>query len=449
MDIEKLIRDEAAKAATEYADNLMGKVGASKELVEKALKTDKLQKKAELLDRIFANNGYVDPDGASFLPEKDKVKQRFEIEQLLNDVLAPADIPILMPKVISKVVREAVEPVMVLTALLNQVRWQGSVIEFPSVGGMFAAAIGPGQEYPTKELDMAGFTTAAIGKYGIQVRLTDEVIRYSIFDIVGLHLRAAGRALARLKEVNVANLILAQGMTSFNNLNPAAAAASIHGYTTGRDINTNGNFTLTIDDIFMMYADLVNAGFLPNTFIVNPIGWLIFARHSTLRQWAFEGTRAMYKTVQGKPGFVGPEGPNMGPSGASGPNMVALNQTTTWAEHPKELFPAALSMVVSPFVPYNATLGTTDIILCDRTELGILVTDEDPTTERWDDPARDIQQIKIRERYGTALNNEGEGITIARYVSTDKGFDWEHDASFPVGTGYLPPIASGYMTPLG
>ena len=97
-------------------------------------------------------------------------------------------------------------------------------------------------------------------------------------------------------------------------------------------------------------------------------------------------------------------------------------------------------MLVTPYVTYTAALNTTDVVLCDRGELGVLITDEPPTTDKWEDPSRDLQSIKIRERYGLALNNEGEGILIARNVSTAKGFDFESMANFPVGTGFLPAI---------
>jgi hypothetical protein len=50
----------------------------------------------------------------------------------------------------------------------------------------------------------------------------------------------------------------------------------------------------------------------------------------------------------------------------------------------------------------------------DSANLGALIVDEEPMTEEFDDPARDIRKIKIRERYGIAILNEGQAIGVIR-----------------------------------
>ena len=57
--------------------------------------------------------------------------------------------------------------------------------------------------------------------------------------------------------------------------------------------------------------------------------------------------------------------------------------------------------------------------MLDTTELGAIFVSEEPTVDEWDDPARDIKKIKIRERYGLAIFNEGQAISLAKNVSIE------------------------------
>ena len=57
--------------------------------------------------------------------------------------------------------------------------------------------------------------------------------------------------------------------------------------------------------------------------------------------------------------------------------------------------------------------------MLDSKELGALVVAEDPTTEEWVDMARDIRKVKIRERYGIALYNEGNSVSVAQNISIE------------------------------
>ena len=75
-----------------------------------------------------------------------------------------------------------------------------------------------------------------------------------------------------------------------------------------------------------------------------------------------------------------------------------------------------MRIIVSPFVPFDPRKKLTDIYMFDSNELGVLIVDEDVTTEEFDDPKADIRKIKLRERYGIAILNEGQGIGVMRNV---------------------------------
>jgi len=248
-----------------------------------------------------------------------------------------------------------------------------------------------------------------------------------------MHIRAAGRALARHKETKIFNMIRNEGVTTFDN-NVA------NKQTSGRASDGTGNGTITLDDLLVMYSKIVANGFVPNALLMSPLGWLLFARDPILRAFGFANGGPMFSPMQGQPGLARSwyqGGMNVGPV-ASAPYAA-----TTYANVPN-MFPSPLRIIVSPFLAYTAASGstaaTTDIIMADTNELGIIVVDEDVTNEEWDDPNRDIRTIKFRERYGLGILNEGKALSIAKNVSITKAYDMEDRIRWQSGSGALPSI---------
>src|SRR3990167_1281677 len=65
----------------------------------------------------------------------------------LKDALSVPNAPMWFPKVISNIVKEAQEPLLVGTSLLQRINYSyGQTITFPAVGALVAADIGEGQE---------------------------------------------------------------------------------------------------------------------------------------------------------------------------------------------------------------------------------------------------------------------------------------------------------------
>jgi hypothetical protein len=317
---------------------------------------------------------------------------------------------------------------------LHTIRFSaGQQITFPAAGAFTAEDIPEGGEYPERKLEVAGTVTAFIGKSGVKVRITDEMLRYSQYDVMSMHIRAAGRALARHKETKIFNMIRNEGATTFDN-NVA------NKQTSGRDSAGTGNGTITLDDLLVMYSKVVAQGFVPNALLMSPLGWLIFSRDPILRAFGFANNGPMFGPMQGQPGLAKSwyqGGVNVGPV-ASAPYAA-----TTYTNVPN-MFPSPLRVIVSPFLSYTAATTTaaalTDIIMADTNELGIIVVDEDVTNEEWDDPSRDIRTIKFRERYGLGILNEGRAISIAKNVSITKAYDLEDRLRWTSGTGALTAI---------
>jgi hypothetical protein len=371
----------------------------------------------------FLNNGVVE-DG-----KRVKVK----------DLLTSTDATIFLPKVISSVVKEAVEPVLTIsTNLFQTIRINsGRSIEFPAVGALTAEEIPEGSAYPEKQLDMGSGNTVSVAatKVGIMVRITEEMIEDSQWDVIGLHLRAAGRALARKKETLCAQLFSKFGYKIFDNVEPTAA---VIGKTTGRDIKGVFNGTLHLDDLFDMIAYLINSGFTPRTILMHPLAWLMLAKNPMLKELAWSQNNnywgGTYSGNVGQTGWDGKENLRY--------KTIAPNLSTTQTALPPGIFPVPLRILVSPYVRFlakgvvapkqdgtnpGATLVTdanglalaplTDIYIVDDPEGGLIVQRDDISTEHFDDPARDIRQMKIRERYGLGILSQGKSVVVARNIA--------------------------------
>lgn len=349
----------------------------------------------------------------------------------LTDALSTSNAPMLMPRVISNIVREAMEPLLVGSSLLTRINYQmGQTITFPAVGSLVAADIPEGVEYPERSLQMGGSTVqATIGKSGLAVKVTEEMIRYSQYDVIGMHLREAGRALARLKEEKIFNYIRGVGVKVFDNLNPTR---SVKGVTTGRYLNGQPNGSVTMDDIFDTIAQVMLQGFMPDTILCHPLTWIAFVKDPVLRAFAMQnGGGTFFASWTGNPnqqawnsalngGMGGGAGQNIIPGGnAAGLPASAMSEYNPQMNSAPVL-PSYMGIpfrvIVSPFVHYDPRKRLTDIYIFDSRELGALVVDEEVTTEEFNDPRVDIKKIKLRERYGIAMFHEGQQCGVLKNV---------------------------------
>jgi len=365
---------------------------------------------------IFQNNG-VSPDGSA----------RMKIE----DMIATQTASQWMPKVISNIVKESMEPILVGTRLLQRLNYSyGQVITFGAMGAMTAADIPEGGEFPERSVQPGGATVqATVGKSGLAVKFTDEMIRYSQFDVMGLHLREAGRALARHKELKIFNMIRNMGVKVFDNVSPTA---SIKGVTTGRDLTGSGNGSITMDDVFDTFAQVMVQGFVPDTLLMHPLTWIMFVKDPVLRTFAINsGGGTFFAGWTGNPnqvswmnslrgGMAGGAGQNIVPGG----NAAGLSATEVEGYHPQmdsaPVLPNYLGLpfriIVSPFVYFDPRRMLTDIYVFDSNELGALVVDEEVRTDEWTDPRNDIRKVKLWERYGLAMFHEGQQAAVIKNV---------------------------------
>lgn len=375
-----------------------------------------------------------------FWPSGEPISKNGDKSRFMRDALAVPDAPVLMPRVLSNIVREAIEPLLIGTSLLQRVNYSyGQTVTFPAVGAIVAADIPEMGEYPDQKLQMGGATvTASIGKVGVACSISEEMVRYSQFDVVGMHVRAAGRALARHKELKIFNYLGKMGTRVFDNITPKQ---SLKGVCTGRSLDGTQNGSLTADDLFDGFGHVMTQGFTPNTILLHPLAWTMWVKDPVLRALAlYSGGGSWFAGYSGDPrnrfnpwvaasqgglgqgtgvnAVKGPDSDKLGetPGGQLPTALSELSQTTTSAPNLPSYFPFPVRVLVSPLVPFDPHRKLTDIYLFDSNELGVLLVDEDVTVDRFDDPHVDIMKLKFRERYGIGILNEGQGIAVFKNV---------------------------------
>jgi hypothetical protein len=407
------------------------------------------ERKYRNIKHAFHNSGYL-PDGSKVTYEQvanadikraadfeakkaSKGKDAAEAEYRFSDGTFMWNNPMLIPKLIADVVREPQEIVPMLTGMLTKIRFEG-----PYQSVMFPAAsstafghldLAEGDPYPEAEMEFGGTVSATMGKCGVMVKFTDETIRFSRWDVMGMHLRAAGMALARWKEQKASDHIFSQGVTFLDNSDVTAR------HSTGRNAQWYFNGTLSLHDLLAAYGDALNDGFIPDALIMHPMAWTIFAQDPTMRAWAYAAGGVPWVRPQGEVGTVKSWLVNNGTIGSTEPTDPTQLQTT-WAPVPG-IFPWPLKIIVSPFVPFDSTNSTTDILLCDSRELGILAVNEEIVTEDWRDPLRDINNVKMRERYAIQVLNNGHSIRVLKNIVIARSYDLDDRLALAI-TGSVP-----------
>ncbi len=306
----------------------------------------------------------------------------------IKEAFGTPDAPWLFPKIISKALKEAAEPVQLVVPLLSVVRTKARSMGFPAINAIQAAEIAEAQEYPEQQLVVAEQVEGKVTKKGVKVVFTEEVIADSQWDIMALHVRAAGRAMARYKEKVALSRFKDAATIVFDNDDA--------GYpdTTGRNINGALNLTFSWDDVLDMAAVLQAENHNATDFIAHTLMWPIWMKNTP---WHIPGTPGWNKSLGSKESVV--------------------NGTA----------PFGLNVLLSPFVNFTAKSGNTpaksDVFLIDRTDIGAILVRDDLSTDEWMDQTRDIRSLKMKERYDIVCYGDGEGIAVAKNVRLAPSYD--------------------------
>lgn len=376
--------------------------------IEQFQKVDN-NRQQEIINKINNNRELTIQDIMDYkLTEEDKViydrlGKLFNGERLPNgiqpkDFLSIAQAKILVPKITIEIARKAADPVYLCSKFYKTIAFKGvtGTVRFPVLGVIKAHDIAEGQEYPEESFDwnLMERTVVNIQKSGVRISLTDELLEQCEFDILSILVSECGRALARWREEKCFHEFMRHGCTVFDNsLRDTDAAYG----TSGVDYLNNPNDTLSIDDLLDLIIALHNNDYTPSDVIMHPIIWTVFAKN---------GLTGAYTAVADRESK--PELPNgqfkLGPGSVQG------------------RMPFALNVDLSPFAPINKGLRTYSMFAVDRNNVGMCLERHKMATDKFNDPSRDLSNIKFAEAYGYATLNEGRAIACARNISMDKSY---------------------------
>lgn len=418
---------------------------------EHAVKAKDVQTRIQKWSDIWRNNGKVSATQKLQLTDMIE-KSKVLAAEHANDAITSQWYRNMIPNVVSNVVREPISLGNPLTQLLSVVRFtKGTAISFPAVGasGGIDCDMGEGEEYPELDLDMSGNIMATIGKSGIACQFTEEAIRYSTFDIIGLHVRQALDVLKRHKEKKAADMIFNVGSVYINNYDSLAR------HSKGRSIDMVFNNTLIIDDLVDAALDGIREGWHFDTLIVHPMAWQIFAKDPIMREQFFRGLAAgkFFTPPIGQAayfpqlGMNNPYGKNVGASTAVGLSNIAAGSLSFQVPGYAGF---GFNVIVTNYAPihFDGVINkyVTDIAMIQSDQAGLLVVDEDLTNDDWTDPARDIHKMKFRERYSLVNLSQGKAGRILKGIVIDRAYFVEDKVRWDAATAPFP-SSSSTLTP--
>lgn len=402
-------------------------------------------------DRVAFNNVYKAFTNRGLMIGEDGKTDKFE----LRDLATSQDLTRFIPQTIEVIIREALEPnLFIVDRLFQQVNIpRGSRIQIGAIGAMTAGKVGQGGEYPEKFIDLDGGDMVALttDKHGVKISLTQEVLDENLFDVVGIWLRAAGRALARHKERSAAKLVNEMGYDVFDNINPSN---SYTGITTGRDISGTPNGSLTVNDTFELYTYLLQRGFNPDILMMHPLAWKTFMCDTEMREVVLaNATVASYRQPNGsyaqawgtshsglglRTTATGTEQTNGNTVKGGSAYTQTLNPLGATFNIAPRYLPTPLEVLVTTYVPYrygtrsagtaneSTKSGLSNVIMVDSNNCGIIGQSMPVTMDRWTDPERDIENVKIKEAWGLGVLEQGKAIAVARNITTDRNYNFEN-----------------------
>lgn len=314
-----------------------------------------------------------------------------------KDFLASPSAKVLIPRVIIGTMRQAADPVYLASKFYKKIRLKnGQAVMFPSIGVMRAHDVAEGQEIPEETVDWQLHKNSLIhvGKSGVRIQYSDELQSDLEFDLISVLLQEAGRAMARLKEQKAFDEWLRHGWTVFDN---SLRGTIPEAGTTGLDFEGNLNDTMSIDDLLDIIIAVYNNEYTPTDLIMHPLVWTVFARNGLTGSLTAPFDRETKREMPNAQFKLGPESI-------------------------QGRLPFSFNVNLSPFAPIDRAAKTFDMFCVDGNNVGVQIVKDELKTEEFRDPSRDLNNVKVIERYGFGTYNEGRAICSAKNISMARSY---------------------------
>lgn len=387
----------------------------------------------------------------------------------IKDLLTTYDFPQLFYAATEMMMMDRIMPARVISSLLFQtIPYDGTAKEVTirTLGGVEVEEVPEGGNYPETGSalnDQAFRVKLEIKKYGAKVAGTADLISSDHWGIFAYTVRSLAEELLNKKEKLCSVLLNEQaGYVLMDNADPSNSEL---GTATGRGISGAQNGALGIDDLMNVISWMFMRGYNVDTLLVHPFAWGTWVRDPEVREVVIGAGVTYTPNGSAAPGWgnalsFGGLGLNLGKFGSSigqvtpaqaqagnfntvdpiygklgvapyvYPNLTPFG--ATFFTQPK-FVDRALRIVVSPFVPYYRISGgsaagkyATNFIFADSSKCGLILQKENPTMEQWKDIEREIDFVKVRERYGMALMEQGRGVCLAKNIVIDRTYTFDN-----------------------
>ena len=349
----------------------------------------------------------------------------------INDALAYPDSALVFEEVITEIVQESIEPNLIGHLLLDQIYTSDRgyhQVTLRTIGALGDLDIEVGEMGEYKEVffgrGAGSLITVNYQKFGLKLKITDEMIQASQWNLIEMWIGKVVKHFGREREKRIFQMFDNFGYIVFDNDNPASAEI---GRTFGRDITGAGNGSITHSDLIDMYGSLLANGYTANVLLVHPMHWAMFAKDPIIREAGIvKGDISQWLNTQVSP--VNPYkyiGDWVGTKrGAVGDKAHLTEAETYELLQTKPTIPSfsplsGLTVIPSPYVPFDKAGKKASIFMIDTTNTGAIVINEPLTLDSWENKENDVQVVKIKEKYGMALYDQGNAVAIARNISIE------------------------------